>query len=312
MFSKDKINFLNFSPTSQYACTKCIKYRRILNINEVQVGAHIAFERNMQFYHAILSNITNVQDSGRVQMHIIHASCTNQLSLVKSLFGKDFKQHDTVVQEVLPELDAASVGLHLVQYGRPTYEHEKILRRALALVEKNRGQVVPVGSLSSQKIRPEAQFRQHAPNITSGHFASWCATGENFSFDVKEKQKMIKYTREQNQISMSLEMFSDEDPVQKITERHQQQLICDSCFLKELTLHMNSLKCPEKTYRLISTNAWTKEKKIPKGLYRVTYTPTSNEVVINIKHYNSKFKRLASESMNETFVFTLIPDRNVT
>ncbi|CAG2225261.1 TRR [Mytilus edulis] len=137
-----------------------------------------------------------------------------------------------VVQEVLPELDATSVGLHLVQYGRPTYEHAKILSRALSLVEKNRGQVVPVGSLSSPKIRSEAQFRQHDPNITSGHFASWCATGENFSFDVKEKQKMIKYTREQNQISMTLEMFSDEDPVQKITERHQQQLICDSLFSK--------------------------------------------------------------------------------
>ncbi|CAC5405878.1 unnamed protein product [Mytilus coruscus] len=309
MFSKDKIDLLNFSPTCQYACTKCIKYRRISNIDEVQAGDHICFERDMKFYHAILSNISRVPDSGGVQMHIIHASRTNEMSLAKSLFGKDFKQHDIVVQDVLPELDIASVGLHIVQYGRQTYKNEKTLRRALAFVEKNRGQVVPVGSLSSQKIRPEAQFRQHAPDVTSGHFATWCATGESFSFDAKEKRKLIKYTKKENGISMFLELFSDEDPVKQITETHQQQLLCDSCFLTELIRLTNDQKSPEKTYRLISTNgiAWTNERKIPSGLYRVKYKPLSNEVVIKIKRYNSNFKRLALVVKIETFVFNLTP-----
>ncbi|XP_071149038.1 uncharacterized protein [Mytilus edulis] len=310
MFSKDKIDLLNFSPTSQYACTKCIKYRRIKNIDEVQVGDHICFERDMKFYHAILSNITTVPDSNRVQMNIVHASRSNEISLVKSLFGKDFKQQDVVAQDILPEFDIAKEGLHIVQYGRQTYANEKILKRALALVEKTLGgQVVPVRSLSSQKIRPEAHFRQHAPDVTSAHFATWCATGESFSFDAKEKRKMIKYTKKENGISMFLELFSDEDPVQQITETHQQQLLCDSCFLTELIRLTNDQKSPEKTYRLISANgiAWTNERKIPSGLYRVKYKPMSNEVVIKIKRYNSKFKRLALVVKIETFVFNLTP-----
>lgn len=304
-FEKDtKIDLLyEFTPRSQYACTKCMKYNRIRNVDQIHIGSHICFELELKFYHAIVSEINKI-DKGRVLLGIIHASRKGELALVRKLFGKDFTQHDVIVQETLPEIDINLFNIYTVQYGRHIYQNEKILNRALSLVTRARGLRVTIGSLSDEKIRPEATFRHSNVHTTSEQFASWCATGECVCLIGREHK--IEYEKTPDTISMKLTVVSDDDPVKCATKLHRDHVLCDACFLTELVLLVRETKNPEIHYNLVSPDdtAWINERKIPGGLYRVKYLPMANEVLIKIKRYNSKLKRFALVVKTESFCFT--------
>jgi hypothetical protein len=77
-------------------------------------------------------------------------------------------------------------------------------------------------------------------------------------------------------------------------------------FLFLYVLRPYESKNPEQIYRLISPNntAWINVRKIPRGLYRVKYKTIDNQVVVKLKRYNSKYKRLALIVKVETFTGT--------
>ena len=310
MKNKEKIDMLEFTPRSQYACTKCIIYQRITVVDDLHLGDHLCFQHQDNFYHAILTDVSPSRRETTVIMRVICAS--NDVRMINKICGRQLdpekcNKTDEIVQDVLPEVDVTAIGLHRFQYGRKTYENEKIVKRALKHVTFSCGQRVLLGSLTTQKIRPEAQFSHDATKSTSAQFATWCSTGESFSFDSKECQKKIEYQNKSQEITMCLKFYREDDPVKELTESHRQRLLCDSCFLSELVTMVNESKNPEQVYRLISPNntAWINIRKIPCGLYRVKYKTIDNQVVVKLKRYNSKYKRLALIVKVETFTFTL-------
>lgn len=309
MKNKEKIDMLELTPRSQYACTKCIIYQRITVVDYLHLGDHLCFQHQDNFYHAILTDVSPSRKDTTVIMRVICAS--NDVRMINTICGRQLdpekcNKTDEIVQDVLPEVDVTAIGLHRFQYGRKTYENEKIVKRALTHVTFSCGQRVLLGSLTTQKIRPEAQFRHDATKSTSAQFATWCSTGESFSFDSKECQKKIEYQNKSKEITMCLKFYREDDPVKELTESHRQRLLCDSCFLSELVTMVNESKNPEQVYRLISPNntAWINIRKIPCGLYRVKYKTIDNQVVVKLKRYNSKYKRLALKVKVETFTFT--------
>lgn len=308
MKTKKKIEMLEFTPRSQYACTKCIIYQRITVVGDLHLGDHLCFQHQDNFYHAILTNVSPFKKT-TVNMRVVCAA--KDISMINKICGRKLdpekcNKTNEIVQVVLPEVDVTVIGLYRFQYGRKTYKNEKIVQRALAHVTFTCGQRVLLGSLTAQKIRPEAQFSHDATESTSVHFATWCSTGERFSFDSKKCQKKIEYQNKSQEITMCLKFHSEDDPVKQLTESHRQRLLCDSCFLSELVTMVNESKNPEQVYRLISPNntAWINVRKIPRGLYRVKYKTIDNQVVVKLKRYNSKYKRLALIVKVETFTFT--------
>lgn len=304
---QEQIDLLyEFTPRSQYACTKCIKYIRISSVVQFQIGSHICFVHDLKFYHVIVSEINKI-DKNRVQLGIVHASRKSELSLVKKLFGKDFTQYDVTVQETLPEIDVSSCNVYMVKYGRHIYPNEKVLNRALSLVTRARGLIVPIGSLSDERIRPEATYRLSNQDATSEQFASWCATGECICLNSRKHKYPIEYSKTDDVISMMPTVVSNKHPVKCTTRLHQDHVLCDTCFLTEVVILANETNDPDTQYNLVTPDntAWVNERKIPGGLYRVKYTPLTNEVIIKIKRYNSKIKRFALIVRTETFRFTL-------
>ena len=308
MFRKEgKVNLLHdFSPRSQFSCTRCIKYRHVKRIDELLIGSHVCFEVKFKFYHAIISKISKVNEK-RVRLCIIHASKKSELAVVKRLFGKEFAQHDIIYEEYLPELDLTKSSIYIVQYDRCVCKNEMVLKRAMSQIHRSGNRV----QRSSASIAYE-RFQSEPENIdeTSERFASWCVTGECVSLNTRSSRDCIEYIKSPADITMHLRVISDKDPIESATKLHQQRLLCDTCFLTEVVRLVNSQDTPETKYFLHKLNAaWVQDRQTPNGLYRVKYKPQIEEVLIKIKRYNAKTKRRASQIEKETFVFTLVPGR---
>lgn len=309
MFRKEmKVElFQEFTPRSQYSCTKCIEYIKITKTQDLTIGSHVCFEKDLKyFYHGIISGI-QIVNGECVRLSMIHPSRKNELAVVKRLFGEQYQQHDTVVEETLPKVELHATNLYQVRYGdRIVCKPEEVLQRATKHIRQNPKGTTrkSYGTIRYERIPSEPEIMYE----TSELFASWCVTGEGVSLNARSSRESIEHRKTQTGITMHLKITSDKDPVECATKLHRQRLLCNSCFLSEIVRLVNSTKKPETKYNIRSGGTtWVQDRQTPVGLYRVKYKPMLDVIKIKVQSFNAKNKRRATSILTETFLFTLVP-----
>ncbi|XP_053387353.1 uncharacterized protein LOC128551063 [Mercenaria mercenaria] len=152
------------------SCANCYKSRRVENVSWFEKGQHIRFQGDhltlnigrklvkVYHHHAIIKRVNNIFRNS-VELVLIHFSKVDKtIKIIEETNAYNLKNDE----------------IHIIEYMRPRYSREEIIRRAESMVTKQ------------QNTEESKQFESY--NLVScncEHFASWCVLGEGESFQAK-------------------------------------------------------------------------------------------------------------------------------
>ena len=149
------------------SCIECVKTVPVFSLNEIEIGDHIIFSGRIYDHHAIVS--------GKHSDYINVIEATNTTSGTLLALLSCWKKAE--IKENRKEINFSRDKISVVYYRRKVFSKIKIAERARAY------------SCGPQNLK---KYQYHLLENNCEHFATFCATGKEFSVQVAKFEMSIR------------------------------------------------------------------------------------------------------------------------